>query len=557
MERGELDKLLAAKKENENLEFKEASGQMSILGKDEKKTNKKSVYGYCVAIGNEGGGKLVLGVTNKIDSKIGTRRIVGTNAIMNLQKTEEEIYEVLNRKIQIEEIATEEGKVQVVHIPPHPTGEAFKFYGVHLMRNGEKLVEMDAGTLSKIINETKYDFSAQINPDATLDDLDMSAVELLKKRWVEKSKNKDLETLTSQEVLEKLLLITQDGITNACILLVGKPNSLARLIPCSEIFLEWRADDKKTEFDLRDIIREPYITAQEKVWSFVNSRNTRVPFKQGFFEKDIWAYDEDSIREAALNAFAHREYRDQTAPTYIRVSPNLVTIKSSGGFVSGVNKENALYIEGHWRNRRLMEALGMVGLVERAGIGLDRIYKASISQGKGLPDFDGTTPEFVVINIPAKIKDVNFVYYLQKVAKETALQIDTVKDFIELEEIREHGRGLDKGRLHEFIKNKIVEKTGKGRGMKYVLAKNFYEFIDERGEYTRKKWLNKGEQKQLILNHLKDYGQAKISDFKSLFKEKSLTNQQLNILLTELAPDGVYFDGPRRSRSGYWKLRLK
>lgn len=544
--------------ETEHLEFKEASGQFSILGKDETrggKTNRRSLYGYCVAIGNEGGGKLVLGVKNKINSTTGMRDIVGTKAIQNIQKAEEEIYKVLKRKIEVENIDTETGKVQIIHIPSHPIGEAFKFYGVHLMRNGENLEEMDNGTLARIINETRSDFSAQVNKYATLEDLDATAIEMLKKKWIEKSKNKELVTLGSREILEKLLLITKQGITNACILLVGKSEAIAKLIPCSEIFLEWRLEASKPEHDLRETPRGPYMLMQDKIWEFVNSRNTRVPFKQGFFEQDIWSYDEGSVREAALNAFAHREYQNRTDPIYIRVSPERISVKSPGGFLPAVNAENALDAEGQWRNRRLMEVLGMIGLVERAGIGLDRIYRATISQGKGLPDFAGTTNEFVILNIPAKIKDINFVYYLQKIEAETQVKIDTVKDFIELEYIREYGKAKNKERLSVFLENGIIEKVGKGRGVKYILAKNFYEFIDNRSEYTRKKWLSKDQQKELLRNYFRDHAQGQMTNFKALFDGK-LPNWKIFALLNELRDEGsIMFEGKQRSPKGVWKLK--
>lgn len=195
----------------------------------------------------------------------------------------------------------------------------------------------------------------------------------------------------------------------------------------------------------------------------------------------------------------------------------------------------------------------MVSLVERAGLGLDRIYKASISQGKGLPDFEGTTGEYVVLNVPAKIKDLNFVYYLQKIQAETQIKID-VKDFIDLEYIREHGKIINKERVSVFLDNGIIEKVGKGRGVKYILAKNFYEFIDNRSEYTRKKWLSKEQQKQVLLNYLSQHEKGKMNDFKVLF-ESRLSHKQIFILLNELrADEGIYFDGKPRSRAGFWKI---
>jgi len=557
MSKCELDKILAADKETEHLEFKEMSGIISILGKDKGKgeTQKRSLYGYCVAIGNEDGGKLILGVKDSINPTTGMRDIVGTNALPNIQKAKEQIFDILGRRIEIEEIETENGKVQIVLIPSHPVGEPFEFYGTPLMRNGERLERMDKGTLRAILNEGQNDFSALKNSQATWDDLDQAAIELLKKKWIEKSGNEELEKFDNREILEKLLLLTSGKITNACLLLVGKKEALTRLLPNSEIFLEWRLGDRQDDYDMREILGEPYIIAQDKIWNFVNSRNTRVPFKSGFFELDIWAYNEQSIRESVSNAFAHREYFNRTEPIYVRVSPEKVTVKSPGGFVSGVTVENVLDVEGKWRNHFLMNVLERVGLVERAGTGLDKIYKTAISQGKGFPDFDGTTSEYVILNIPAKIIDINFVYYLQKIEREKQIQIDTLKDFMELEKIRETGKATSSDRLQFFIENGLIEKVGKGRGLKYMLAKNFYEFIDSRSEYTRKKWLSKEQQKEVLLSFFRQHEKGKMSDFAALFENK-LSSKQIFIMLDELRQaDQIYFDGKRRSSKDFWRKK--
>ncbi|MEK7069035.1 MAG: ATP-binding protein [Patescibacteria group bacterium] len=554
MTREELNILLAVDAETEHLEFKESSGQISILGKDDTKTNKKSLYGYCVAMGNEGGGKLVFGVKDKINPATGMRDVVGTNAILNTKKAREEIYKVLDRSIDIDEIPTEQGKVQIVHIPAHSIGQAFRFYGVPLRRNGEELVEMDDARLREIIMETRGDFSAHIASGAMMTDLDTVAVAFLKKKWLDKKQDDDLKSYSDEEVLRKLLLVTSEGITNACLLLVGTTEALARHIACAEIFLEWKSDESRVGYERRDVLREPFVLAQEKIWKFVDSRNTSVPFREGFFERDIWAYDKESVDEAVLNAFAHREYLNRTEPVYVRVSPERLSVKSAGGFLPGVTPENALYVEGKWRNRRLMEALGEIGLVERAGVGLDRIYRATISQGKGLPDFDGTNAEYVVLNVPAKIKDLNFAYYLQKIQEGGRIAIDPLRDFIELECIRENGKAHDRERLAQFLSWGIIEKVGSGRGVHHILAKSFYEFVDSRGEYTRKRWLSKEQQKQVLINYLDHHGAGRKSEFRELF-ERKLSDHQIFTLLNDLRVAGLaMFTGRERSRTGDWRL---
>jgi ATP-dependent DNA helicase RecG len=314
-------------------------------------------------------------------------------------------------------------------------------------------------------------------------------------------------------------------------------------------------NSKQTHHDFRAEWRQAFVFTINEIEQAINYRNQRTPFKQGFLELDIWSFDLWSMREAINNAFAHRNYFNRTEPVIIKMSPDGIKIKSPGGLMQGVTIQNILDAEGKWRNRLLMETMQRIGLVERAGIGLDRIFIETIKNGKGMPNFDNTDENYVVLNIPAKIKDLNFVYYLEKIAREKQISFNQVKDFLELENIRDHGISSDKERIMYFCKNNLVEKIGVGRGVKYVLSKHFYEFIEKRSEYTRKKWLNKDEQKQIILNYLKDYKKGKVSDFKQLFQEKELTNQQINRLLKELSDKGVYFEGPQRSKSAYWKIK--
>lgn len=61
----QLGELLNAPREVESLEFKRATNQY----------DNTKVFKYCVAIGNEGGGKLICGVTDTLP-----RQVVGTRS---------------------------------------------------------------------------------------------------------------------------------------------------------------------------------------------------------------------------------------------------------------------------------------------------------------------------------------------------------------------------------------------------------------------------------------------------------------------------------------------
>jgi len=535
------------------LEFKEAKDQFSILGDGGRQ--RKSLLGYVVAIGNEGGGHLILGVKNKINPITGFRDIVGTKAIENIENTKSQIFRKINLRIQIEEFFINAKRVIVVIIPNHLIGQPIKFHGQYLMRVGEELQDMDSSTLRNILNEKLYDYSAEFCSEATLNDLDLNAINVLKNKWAEKTKNNSYLNFSNESLLEKLSLLKNKIITNAAIILLGNDEIINRYFPNSEFIFEWRIDINKINFDFRKNWRSAFLNIHNEIWDTVNSRNTRVPFRQGFFEKDIWSFDEYSIREAVLNAFAHREYKNRTEPVFLKLSPEKFSIKSPGGFLPGVTPENILFIEGKWRNRLLMETLERIGLVERAGVGLDRIFKNNIMDGKGMPDFSGSDPDYVVLDIPSKVQDINFVEYLQKISAEKQITFDEIDNIIFMENIRTVGKSDNKEKINKFIKLDLIEKVGLGRGVRYILSKDYYGFIDKKEEYTRRKWIDRNIQKELLLQYFKDHRRGKMSDFLRLFEER-LTRRQIQGLLKILkAEEFIYFDGKPRSVDAFWKYK--
>ncbi|MHB1336960.1 MAG: AlbA family DNA-binding domain-containing protein [Candidatus Humimicrobiaceae bacterium] len=217
MDKKELIDILKRKSENENLEFKEAKENFSTLGNGG--SQRKSLLGYVVAIGNEGGGNLILGVKNKINPKTGSRDIVGSRALENIEDTKSQIFRKINLRIQIKEFLMDGGRVVVITIPNHPIGQPLKFHGQYLMRVGDELQDMDPNTLKNILNEQLGDFSKEFCDDATLNDLDGKAIDNLRKKWAEKTKNDSYLNFSNKIILEKLLLLQHKAITNAAILL--------------------------------------------------------------------------------------------------------------------------------------------------------------------------------------------------------------------------------------------------------------------------------------------------------------------------------------------------
>jgi ATP-dependent DNA helicase RecG len=68
----QLNRWLAAPSEDEHLEFKEGKNRYDF----------EELVKYCAALANEGGGKIILGITDKKP-----RRVVGSRAFSKLERT--------------------------------------------------------------------------------------------------------------------------------------------------------------------------------------------------------------------------------------------------------------------------------------------------------------------------------------------------------------------------------------------------------------------------------------------------------------------------------------
>ncbi len=134
----QIDVWRTARSETQNLEFKEAKTQF----------DNTKLYKYCVALANEGGGFLVLGISNKPP-----RSVVGSAAFNDLVAMTAKLFKAVGFRVEIEEIQHPNGRVVVFHIPSRPKGTAYHFEGSYFMRSGEELVPMSEDQLRKIFAE--------------------------------------------------------------------------------------------------------------------------------------------------------------------------------------------------------------------------------------------------------------------------------------------------------------------------------------------------------------------------------------------------------------------
>jgi ATP-dependent DNA helicase RecG len=533
---GELDRWLQDA-EAERLEFKEARNRFDF----------EELLGYCVALSNEGGGRLIFGV-----SRSEPRQITGTNAFPDLESLRRTVFERISMRVETIEIVRPEGRVLIVIAPRHPVGRPAQVRGAFLMRSGDALVGMTPERLREIFDEADTDSSAELVRDASLADVSEHLVERFRDLWIVKSGNVALGELPRERFLEDAELFVDGVPTVAALVLLGSESGLGRFVPSAEAIFEYRSADGSTSPQDRLDLRVGFLSTVEKLWERIRLRNDRQHFHEGLFVREIETFRESVVREALLNAFCHRDYRRQGS-IMIRQYPRRLEITSPGGFPAGITVENVLR-RNVPRNRRLAEALHRCGLVDRGGQGMDRMFRDSLLEGKRSPSFDGTDDYQVVVTLDGEVSDVRFLRFLEELSRET-LETFSAEDLLAIDQTYREIPTAEpwRSRLPRLAEIGVLECVGKGRGARYVLSRRFHGFLGRSGEYTRRRGLDRETNKELLRRHLrlvKSAG-APLSELQQVLPAAS--KKQIQGLLSELRAGGVV-ESRGKTRAGRWYL---
>jgi hypothetical protein len=150
--------------------------------------------------------------------------------------------------------------------------------------------------------------------------MDTSAVDVFKTLWARQQNNDEYLGFSMEKVLSSIQVLSDEGINYAGLVLFAKSEKISELLPGAEIIFEWRQEEK-IGHDFRKEWRAPFFSIFDDIWSTINARNIRFPFQEGFIQREVFAFNEKTIREAVLNAVTHRDYNIQSQSVFIKASP--------------------------------------------------------------------------------------------------------------------------------------------------------------------------------------------------------------------------------------------
>ena len=513
-----IEELLNAK-EGEQYQFKEAKNRFDA----------GEAARCCCALANCGGGKLVFGISDKRP-----RKVVGSNAFEQPERTRKGLIDQLKVMVDFQLYEQDGKRVLVFDVASRPLGLPVQVDGVAWWYEGDSLIPMPEEIRRRIYEETGFDFSGSICPSARMSDLDVAAVEAFREKWIEKSGNERLGSLSAEQLLHDCEAITDDGITYAALILFGKKEALGKYLPQSEIVFEYRSSNASGPANQREEFRVGFFACYNRLWELINLRNDIQHYQEGFFIFDIPTFNERVVREAMLNAVSHRNYQ-MAGSVFVRQYPDRLIIESPGGLPNGISLDNILDRQVP-RNRRIAEILALCGLVERSGQGMNIIYETSIKEAKQLPDFTGTDDSFVSLTLNGLVLDKKMLSLINKIGNERIDNLTTT-DFLVINSLY-YEKPLSESmtiRLKHLVDMGIVEHVGR---KKYVLARSLYSAAGKPGIHTRKVGLDRETNKELLVKHIteKSTEGAPLKELQQVLP--SLSSSQIQVLLRELRKEG-------------------
>lgn len=361
----------SAASEHQRLEFKEAKEQFDF-GK---------LCKYCVALANEGGGNLLLGVADKAP-----RPIVGTKAVNDRTGMAEKLFQTLGFRVDVEEVLHPDGRVVVFHIPTRPRGTAYHLEGTYFMRAGEELMPMSEDQLRRIFAEGEPDWLEEhslVGLDATevVELLDTQTFFELLKLPYPAQQSGVVDRLQQERLID--LLAGQFAIRRLGALLLAKRlqdfPDIARKAPRVVVYTATSKLDTK----LDQAGTKGYAVGFQGLIRFIMAQLPQNEVIHDALRKEVKLVPEITIRELVANALIHQDFRIGGSSMMVEIYSDRVEISNPGDPIVPVDR----FIDGYQsRNERLADLMRRMRICEEKSSGIDKVIQAAEAYQLPAPD---------------------------------------------------------------------------------------------------------------------------------------------------------------------------
>lgn len=485
-----------------------------------------------VCLANHRGGCILVGVADRTKGR--AKAIVGIGEV-SYRGLEREVYDDTDPHIliELEVIRLPEGTLLAAHVPrglpPHTTSG-----GKAWIRVESSCVPLTGSAIARMVASSgSLDLSAAPVEGITLDDLSREALEMGRDYLRRQPGVASLAQEDERTMLQALGLMIEDQLTQAAILLFGKPSAIARRLPQHEIVV--LRHTSATRYDRRLDLHGPILLELAKIeeeLARVSALRTVQP--RGFAQLELPTIDWEVAREAILNAIAHRDYFLRQG-IIVALHQDHIEVKSPGGFLDGITPDNVLRHQPLHRNELLARSLQRLGFVNRVGLGVDRIYEGLLRAGSRPPTYTadessvslslplGGDDEFAAWVVEQETEgprlDLDLLIVLRRLVDLGSLDRRSATECLQLSE----SEAAD--RLAQMRREGLLVARGRGRATTYELNRPLSERLRGRALTDADHPLEAEGVRLRILALLREHGKltnSEIRDFSGYSRQKVL-----------------------------------
>jgi ATP-dependent DNA helicase RecG len=315
--------------------------------------------------------------------------------------------------------------------------------------------------------------------------------------------------------------------TTAGLLLLGREETIRRYVPAYEVAFQVLDG---TAVRVNEFFRKPLLQTFEEIDLLFNARVEEQEFQAGLFRVPVPNYDRLAFREALVNALVHRDLA-RLGSVHVRLEDDGLTISNPGGFVEGVTLENILVTEPRPRNPLLADIAKRIGLAERTGRGIDRIFEGLLRYGRLTPDYSRSNTSSVVLRLSNAEADLKFLELIlgqeEKTGKPMPLDSLLVLSLlrrerrlatVDLMKSTQKSEHETRAGIEKLMEAGLLEAHGTGRGRTYTLSAGLYIQAGQKVAYIRQAGFDPIQQEQMVLSYISKHGSIQRADVVELCK---------------------------------------
>ena len=343
-----------------------------------------------VAFANGGGGTALIGVAGRVRP-----RIEGVNDLVAAEEAALEAALACTPPLVLplpRVVNAPTGTVLLLEVPPG-LPHVYSLHGKYLRREGPSNTPLPPHALRQLLHDRGEVGWERMQPDnSVIDDLNLAKINTYVARIGTPAEVDSSGWLFRRGCLARAASGAYHP-TNAGMLLFA--DATERDYPQCEITLvRYTGSEMSDEFERVDIRTTlPEQVRRAELWLGEHMR--RGSRMIGLEREDWMEYPSAAVREALVNAVAHRDYTVRGEGIRIAMFIDRLEVYSPGRLPGHVTIDN-IAEERFSRNETLVQVLADLGLIERLGYGIDRMQRQMAEAGLPPPEFRETAAGFLV-----------------------------------------------------------------------------------------------------------------------------------------------------------------